>query len=764
MKNTPYHINGKSHVTGQTRFLLDNDRPARMLHMKILFSEFAHAKITSINTYEAAKIPGIIAILTSHDIPGENQIGTLLRDEPLLPENEVNYIGQPVAIVVGISLQACKDAIKAIDVVYQPLKPIITIEEAIQKNLIIGQENKLLKGNPDNQWKNCRHIIEGTISGGGQEHLYLETQRVRVIPDEENHFYVYASTQSPSEAQEICARILNLSSKDITVDVKRLGGAFGGKERSSTIFTALTAMASYHTKQPVEFNMERHEDIPFTGKRHPFKTIYKVGFNENGKLIAGNFNIYLNGGAYADLSLAILERAVWHIDNAYHFQHIKVSGIALRTNLPPNTAFRGFGAPQGIFSIEYIMERISRITGKDIFDLRLLNCYKENETTPYGQEVKEVCFDEIFSKLKKNSNYKKLRESCNTFNKKNKYVKKGIGMVPVKFGISFTATFLNQGAALIWIFTDGTISVSHGGIEMGQELNTKIAQIVARTLGVKINNIKIESTNVKRVANSSPTAASSGTDLNGNAARLAAEKIKKRLIPIAIELLNFEVSEANLVFENNFIFDIHNKNNKIAFVDVISKAYYNRINLGAQAFYKTPNIYFDKKREQGKPFYYFVFGAALSQVKIDTLTGYTKVEKVFIVHENGQSINDAIDTGQIEGAYIQSMGWVTMEEIIINSKGANITNTTSTYKIPTLDDLPDTFNIEMMLRKRKFASVYGSKGIGEPPFIYGISAFLAIKDAIESINNHQTIIDLNSPATPERILLAVEKIKSEHNV
>ena len=764
MEKSPYHINGRLHVTGQTRFTLDENKPSGMLYMKIIFSEHAHAKIITFNSYEASKIPGITAIYTYKDIPGENQIGVVLRDEPLLPENEVTYVGQPVAIVVGNTLSACKKAVQAIEITYEPLEHTLSINDALKKNLVIGKENRLQRGTPETEWNKCPHILEGVIKGGGQEHLYLETQRVRVLPDEDNHFIIHSATQSPTEIQEVCAHILNLTSKDITVDVKRLGGAFGGKERNATIYAALAALASYRTQMPVEFELERHEDIPFTGKRHPFQTKYKVGFDDNGQLMAGDFTIYLNGGYYCDLSLAILERAVWHMDNAYYFPHIKVSGKALRTNLPPNTAFRGFGAPQGIFSIEYVMERIARKTGKDKLDIRLLNSYKEGQITPYGQAVHEVCFNEVFTKLKRMADYESLRKNCELFNKNNRYKKKGIGMIPVKFGISFTSSFLNQGAALIWVFADGTVSVSHGGIEMGQELNTKVAQIVAQTLGVRFDKIKIESTNVKRVANTSPTAASSGTDLNGNAAQMAAAKIKNRLVPLASELLiqryQKNTNQEHVVFEEGWVFDHRYPKQKIAFKTVVEKAYFNRINLGAQAFYKTPGVYFDKEKGMGKPFYYFVFGAALSQVEVDTLTGATKVEKVYIVHENGQSINTNVDLGQIEGAYIQGMGWVTMEEIVVNQKGENTTSTTSTYKIPSFDDLPETFKTEMLKRDRNFASVYGSKAIGEPPFMYGISAFFAIKDAIESVGNHQMEIDLDSPATPERILMAVEKIKS----
>ncbi len=762
MNKAPYHINGKLHVTGQTRFTLDENRPTGLLYMKILFSTEAHARIVSINTYEAQRIAGVRGIFTWKDIPGENQIGVVAKDEPLLPENEVIYVGQPVAVAVAESPEICNRALKAVEVRYSPLEAVFTIEEAAEKNLTLGKENKLQKGNPGEVWNTCPHIIEGTISGGGQEHLYLETQRVRVVPDEDRHFYVYSATQSPTEIQEICARILNLSAKDITVDVKRLGGAFGGKERNSTIYTALAALAAYKTGKPVEFEMERHDDIRFTGKRHAFETRYKVGFDDNGKLLAGDFSIRLNGGACTDLSPAILERAVWHMDNAYHFPHIKITGKTFRTNLPPNTAFRGFGGPQGIFSCEYAMERIAKFLKKDIFEIRALNAYRDGETTPYGQEVREVCFDEVFERLKTLSDYKALRKSCDEFNRNNKYKKRGIGITPVKFGISFTSAFLNQGAALIWVFTDGTVSVSHGGIEMGQELNTKIAQIVAKTLGVSQEKIKIESTNVKRVANTSPTAASSGTDLNGNAARLAAEKIKSRLIPVAKEMLTqrfgLSLNAEEVVFEADFAFAAGRPEKRIPFHEITETAYMNRINLGAQAYYKTPGIHFDREKGKGNPFYYFVTGAALTQAEIDVLTGAYKIQKAFIVHQSAKSINIAVDKGQVEGGYIQGMGWVTMEEIVINSKGENTTGTTSTYKIPSFDDLPGEFKVEMVEKKRKFASVYGSKAVGEPPFMYGISAFFALKDAVESVSGHTKEAELTAPATPEKVLLAVEKM------
>lgn len=764
MKNNPDHLSGELHVTGRTKFIFDELKPVNMLKMKLLHSKYANAEILSIDFSEAEKIAGVIKIFTAKDIPGENQIGVIVKDEPLLPDKKTSFVGQPIAAVVGETIDACNEAIKKINIKYKELKPILSIEEALKNNSIIDKEQKIKTGNPKKYFDKCDNILQGIFKGGGQEHLYLETQRSIVIPDEGNHFFVYSATQSPSEIQDVTARILNLKRKDITVDVKRLGGAFGGKERSATIWAALTALACFLTKRPVEFKLTRIEDIKYTGKRHPFETHYKVGFNNDGKIIAADFKFYINGGAYADLSTAILERGLWHLDNAYHIKNMTASGLALRTNLPPNTAFRGFGAPQGIFSIEYIIERIAFKTNKDIFEIRELNAYKEGEKTPYSQPVYEVCFDEIFKKLKENSNYLSLRKQCNDFNNKNKFLKKGIGIIPVKFGISFTTTFLNQGTSLIWVYTDGSISVSHGGVEMGQEINTKIAQIVANEFGVDIEKIKMESTNTKRAANTSPTAASCAIDLNGNAAKIASQKIISRLISLAVKIFkkdfNKEVKKSDICFKNNYVFDKNNDNEKIPFSSLVNKAYINRINLGAQAFYKTPNIYFNSEKGKGHPFYYFVYGAALTEVKVDTLTGMYKFEKVFIVHENAKTLNYNVDLGQIEGAFIQGLGWCTMEEVLYNEKGENITSSTSTYKIPTISDLPEVFSVDIMDRIRKFSSVYGLKGIGEPPFIYGQSAYFALKNAVESISNHKKESFLRFPATPEAVLLEIENQKN----
>ena len=750
------HIDGELHVTGKTKYLLESPLPQGSLIMQPVYSTYASADILEINYDEALSVPGVVRVLTHKDIPGINQIGVIEFDEPLLPENKVSYIGQPVAIIVCTNKESCTNALSKIKIKYNPYTPILTIEDAETKNSFFDYKQEVKRGNPDKAFDKCDYIIEDEITGGAQDHLYLETQRVLVVPDEGNHYFIYSATQSPTEIQSVVSRILGIKSKDITVDVKRLGGAFGGKERKATIFASLAALASYHTGKPVYFIMSRQDDMKFTGKRHPFKTRYKVGFDKNGKILAAKFQLTTNGGAFTDLSTAVLERFVLNMDGSYFIPDIEIKARIAKTNLPPNTAFRGFGAPQAFFSIEHIIERIAFKLKKDPIEIRIINAYKEGQPAPYGQKIKETYIVESLEKLKRNSNYTGLKKEIENFNRTHKFEKKGIGVVSLKFGISFTSKFLNQGSALVWIYTDGTVSVSHGAVEMGQEVNTKIAQIVANELGIDISKVRIESTNTKRVANTSPTAASTAVDLNGNAALKATQKIKQRLISHATKLFNDNCNKNDVYFQNNKIFCKHS-GKSITFEELVSSAYLNRINLGAQEFYRTPGIGFDREKGKGNPFYYYVYGAALSVVKVDLLTGMYKVEKTYIIHEDGNPVNSHIDIGQIQGAYIQGMGWVTMEEIIYDNNGNNLASNTSVYKIPAYSDTPEVFEIELVKKNRKFASVLGSKGVGEPPFIYGLSVIYALQNAIESISNYKKEAILHLPATPEKVLWEITK-------
>ena len=761
--NEPYHLAGPYLVTGQARFIYDEPQPKDLQIVKILTSPNAHAKIISIDTSQAKKIKGVTAVLTGQDIPGENQIGVGILDEPLLPVNEVNYIGQPVAIVVADKEEIAEHARSLIKVKYQPLKQILTIGQALQRNSYLGPIRKIERGNLVRGFSQSDFTLDGVINTNAQDHFYLETQICRAVPTEDNEIILYSATQSPTEVQEVAARVLGLDSKDITVDVKRLGGGFGGKERAATIWACLAALACYITKKPVELRLSRIEDMSWRGKRHPIEIKYKVGFSKTGKILAYAVDFNLDGGAYADLTMAIMQRAMVHADNAYFIPNIRIIGRPLKTNLPPNTALRGFGAPQGIFAIESVIERIAHKLKTDSNQIRKINFYKEKQETPYEQKFYDAHLDQLLDQLIKNSKYQSLKEDVRQFNKNNRFLKQGIGIAPVKFGISFTKITYNQASALVWVYEDGTISCSHGAIEMGQEVNTKIAQIVASEFGVSLNRVRIESNNTKRIGNSTPTAASADIDLNGNAAKNAVQKIKTRLMPIAVSLLikdfSIRARPGNIVFENNYIFDKNFPRFKINFKRLAQTAYEQRVQLGATGFYKTPRINFDPQKGKGSPFAYFVCGCALSLVELDILTGNFTIKKTFIVHEMGRSINKAVDLGQIHGAFIQGMGWLTIEELILDKNGAYLTNTPSTYKIPTIKDTPQAMHIQIIEWLTKYSSVKGSKAIGEPPLIYGMSVYFAIKNAIESIADYQKEANLKLPATPESIIMAIEEMK-----
>lgn len=762
--NSPYHLSGPALVTGQARYIYDEPKPEGLLCVKVMPSKYAHARIISVNTKQAQKIKGVAEVLTYQDIPGQNQIGVGILDEPLLPNKKVNYIGQPVAVVVAQNEQIAEQALKLINIKYQPLLPILTIDQAIQKQSLLGPIRKIERGNLIHGFNKSDFVIDGQITTNSQDHFYLETQVCRAIPNEDNQIIIYSATQSPSEVQEIVARVLGIKNKDVTVDVKRLGGGFGGKERAATIWAGLAALAAYKTQQPVQLRLSRLEDMSWRGKRHPIQVNYKVGFNKTGKILSYAVDFNLDAGAYADLTMAIMQRAMVHADNCYFIPNIRIIGRPLKTNLPPNTAMRGFGAPQGIFAIEYIIDQIAHKLKVDPNQIRKINFYKEKQTTPYGQPVHDANLPFLFQKLEKNTRYSVLQKQVSEFNQQNKYLKQGIATTPVKFGISFTKISHNQASALIWVYPDSTVSISHGAIEMGQEANTKIAQIVAKTLGLALNRVRVETTNTKRIGNSTPTAASVCIDLNGNAAKIAAQKILDRLTPLAQDIIKsrFNTTPKQISFHNNFVFDRKNPDHKIEFKELVKSAHEARIPLGAHGFYKTPRINFSAEKGKGSPFSYFVFGCAMSLVQVDILSGNFDILKTWIVHENGKPINLAIDRGQIQGAYLQGAAWLTIEELILDDQGNYLTNTPSTYKIPNIKDTPQQMHIEMIETNTRYSSVEQSKAIGEPPFIYGESVYFAIKHAIESIGDYQYQANPKLPATPESILTAVEQIRTKN--
>jgi len=765
MKKLPWHINGKLHVKGDSVFIGEDKKPEGLLYARFLFSPVAYAELKKLDTSKAEALKGITAVLTYRDIPGANQIGHVIKDEPLFPETEIMYFGQPLAMVLSPYPLIAEQAVKLIELEFEELHPIFDIDEADKKKQWYIPERKIENGDVKAALKQAKHTLSGMVENSNQEHFYMETQRCWAVPGEDQTITLYSATQSTMEVQEVLSHVLGIPAHKIVIDVRRLGGAFGGKERAGTLWGCLAGLGAFVTQKPVEVLLDRTEDMLATGKRHPFRSRYKAGFDDTGKITAFDIELLANGGAYADLSIAILERAMFHAENAYHIPDIRIRGRACRTNLPPNTAFRGFGAPQGIFVIENVIEQIAHKLQLDPLQVRLRNLYRKGETAPYGQKINETNLRSLFSRLVKISAYDKLKRQVERFNKANSALKQGIGTVPVKFGISFTTALLNQGSALIWIYIDGTVSVTTGGIEMGQEVNSKVALVVSSVLGIPFDKIRVESSNSQRVGNASPTAASTGSDINGNAARIAAEQLRERFVKKAAEILSersrkkIQTRQIGLADDKAFVKS--NPKHNISIPDLVRELYYNRVSLGAYGYYSTPKVHFDRESGKGHPFAYFVYGCALVRVEIDTLTGDSRLLDAFIVHETGPSLHDDIDRGQIIGAFIQAMGWCTMEDAPHDAKGKYLALSPSTYKIPGIRDLPEKLVVEMVQSPCKEASVFGSKAVGEPPFIYGEAVWFAIRDAVSAVDNHKIIAPLSFPATPEAVLMAVEQLKNK---
>lgn len=763
-----HHESAISHVTGQSVYINDMPVNGQMLAGRVVYSKFAHAAIKSFNLDKARNYPGVRAVLSVHDIPGTNQMGPVIHDEPCLADKVVNFAGQAIFLIAAIDEETALRAENIIEIEFEPLDSILDIETAILKNSKIGDKKRIETGDVDKNLQTSMFQISGTLKTGAQEHWYLETQSCVCIPGEGNEMMVYSSTQHPSETQAIVAEVLDIPRNEVTVEVKRMGGAFGGKETQGNHVAAWAALLANATNSPVKIHLFRDDDQIMTGKRHRFISHYRAGFDADGKILALDVELNSDAGAATDLSLAILERALFHIDNAYFVPNLRVTGQAWKTNLASNTAFRGFGGPQGIAVIETVIDRISRQLKLDPARVRQLNFYQthQNNITHYGEEVENNRLPLIFDKIISNSGYFRLREEVVAFNQKNEFYKKGLALTPVKFGISFTTSFLNQAGALINIFRDGSVVVNHGGTEMGQGLHTKILEITSKELGVSHNEIKVTATNTSKVPNTSATAASSGSDLNGMAVKTGIEKIKNRLLILAAELLSENQTgenslPENISFKDNLVFDNKNPVRTISFKNLISNAYFKQISLSATGFYKTPDIHFDKIKGRGRPFHYFAFGMSVSEVLLDTLTGYHKILKTFIVHDAGDSLTEKIDLGQVEGGFIQGVGWCTSEDIKWNEKGQLLNHSPDTYKIPGVRDIPLEFHIELLKDVPNHSTIRGSKAVGEPPFMHGFSVWLAIKEAISAVGNHRFEPDFQIPATNEVILKSIENIRKK---
>lgn len=764
MKNL-LHDSAQKHVTGEAVYVSDIDFGNRLLYGHVVYSKHAHARILSVNTEAARKVSGVKAVLTYKDIPGANQMGPVVHDEPCLAETVVQCIGQAVVLIAAESTEICLEAAKFIEIEYEPLEAILDIETSMAKENRIAPPRKIERGDIAKGFSESKHIFSGTLTTGAQEHWYLETQAALCVCGEGKEIMVHASSQNPSETQTIVAEVLGWNKHQVTVEVKRMGGGFGGKETQGNHVAAWAALLARETKHPVLVRLFRDDDQIMTGKRHRFFSEYTIGFDDEGLILAYDIILNSDAGYATDLSMAILERALFHAENAYFIPNIRIIGNAWRTNLPSNTAYRGFGGPQGMAAIENAIDRIARFLKKDPLEIRLKNFYGINDRNiaPYKQRIEHNRLYTLYDQLVAESDYKNRRSEINLFNASHKNKKRGIALTPVKFGISFTTCFLNQAGALVHIYADGTIQVNHGGTEMGQGLNTKILEVASAELGVSASQFIVTATNTSKVPNTSATAASSGSDLNGMAVKNAIDTLKERLLPLAKQLLNDQIGseiKEEPVLKNDTIYYPSHPGNSLPFNTLIRMAYLNQISLSATGFYKTPDIYYDKEKGEGKPFHYFAYGMSVSEVEIDTYTGAVKLLRTDILHDVGESLNPEIDKGQIVGGFIQGVGWCTTEEIKWDVSGNLLNHSPDTYKIPGIQDIPVIFNVKLLQNVPNFSTIRRSKAVGEPPFMLAFSVWLAIKDAISAVGNHETEPEYSLPATNERIVLSIEKIKN----
>ncbi len=751
------HDSAPKHVSGEAVYVDDRLEFPNQLHVYARMSERAHARIVSIDTSPCYQIPGVAIAITAKDVPGQLDIGAVMPGDPLLADGKVEFIGQPVIAVAADSLETARKAAMAAIIEYEDLEPVLDVVEALHKKHFVLDSHTHKRGDSATALASAPRRLQGSLHIGGQEHFYLETQVSSVMPTEDGGMIVYTSTQNPTEVQKLVAEVLGVPMNRIVIDMRRMGGGFGGKETQAAGPACLCAVIAHLTGRPTKMRLPRMEDMTMTGKRHPFYVEYDVGFDDDGLLHGIEIDLAGNCGYSPDLSGSIVDRAMFHSDNAYYLGDATINGHRCKTNLASNTAYRGFGGPQGMVAIEEIMDAVARELGKDPLEVRKRNYYGKTErnVTHYYQTVEHNMLEEMTAELEASSDYAKRREDIRAFNAASPILKKGLALTPVKFGISFTASFLNQAGALVHVYTDGSIHLNHGGTEMGQGLNTKVAQVVAEVFQVDIERIQITATNTDKVPNTSPTAASSGADLNGKAAQNAAQIIKQRLVEFAAR--KWQIFEEDVEFKNG---QVRLRDHYISFEELIQQAYFGQVSLSSTGFYRTPKIYYDRSQARGRPFYYFAYGAACSEVIVDTLTGEYKMLRSDILHDVGASLNPAIDIGQVEGGFVQGLGWLTMEELVWNDKGKLMTNGPASYKIPAVADMPLDLRVRLVEnRKNPEDTVFHSKAVGEPPFMLGISVWCAIKDAVASLADYRAQPQIDAPATPERVLWGVEQMR-----
>ncbi|MFK5959367.1 MAG: molybdopterin-dependent oxidoreductase [Lutibacter sp.] len=747
MKN----IDSFGHVRGESLFVDDINTNHGTLYGLAFDSPKAHGIIKNVDYSKAKNLNGVIKIFTYKDILGENQIGGIIPDEPLWAENEVHFIGQPIAFIVAESEAIAKKARALITIKIEEKPVITTAKEAKEKGEFINAPRSFKLGDTTTSFKNCEYVIEGETFSNGQEHLYLETQGCYAIPMENGNIKITSSTQGPTSVQKTVAKVLGIAMHKIEVDVIRLGGGFGGKEDQATPWAVMAAVAVQYLKKPVKYILSRQDDLRMTGKRHPYESTFKIGISKDLKIQAYEVEFLQNSGAAADLSPAIAERTLFHATNSYFIPNVTTTVHSCRTNLPPNTAFRGFGGPQGMFVIEAAIAQVAEKLGIDKKIIQEVNLLHENDEFSYGQIATQVEIKNSWTSAKNKFNLDKLESEITHFNNSNTQFKKGISLMPITFGISFTNTPMNHARALVHIYQDGSVGISTGAVEMGQSVNTKMLQIASQTLGIASSKVKLETTNTTRVANTSPTAASATADLNGKAVLQACNTLIERLTNVAATMLSIDKSAVS--FKNETVF-INGEKSNLNWEKVVEQAMLERVSLTENAHYTTPIIHFDKTKEKGHPFAYHVYGTAITIVTLDCLRGTYETDAVKIIHDFGNSMNIGIDKGQVEGGLVQGIGWMTLEEISYNNEGKLLSNALSTYKVPDVFSAPKSIEIIPLETTGTKMAILKSKAVGEPPLMYGIGAYFAIQNAIKKFNPNYNL-KFNAPFTPEKVLIGL---------
>ncbi|MBS0440409.1 MAG: xanthine dehydrogenase molybdopterin binding subunit [Proteobacteria bacterium] len=751
------HESAHLHVAGEAAYIDDLPELAGTLHCALGLSPVAHGQLKGIALDTLRALPGVVAVLTAADIPGVNDCGSIIKDDPILADGELRYLGQPVFAVIARTREAARRAAAQAKAVLQiePLPAVIAPLEAHAQGQYVLPPMHLQRGDARAAIAAAPHRLKERFEVGGQEQFYLEGQISYAIPLEDGGMRVHCSTQHPSEMQHLVAHALGLHAHQVQVECRRMGGGFGGKESQSALFACVAAVAARRLSRPVKLRLDRDDDFLITGRRHCFWYEVDVGYDDAGRVLGAEVTMVSRAGHSADLSGPVMTRALCHFDNAYWLPDVAMHGFCAKTNTQSNTAFRGFGGPQGAIAIERILDSIARALGKDALDVRRINFYGQGQSTPYGQKVEDNVIHELVAELEATSDYRARRTAIAAFNATSPVLKRGLALTPVKFGISFNVKHFNQAGALVHVYSDGSILVNHGGTEMGQGLNTKVAQVVAHELGVPFESVRVTATDTHKVANTSATAASTGSDLNGKAAQDAARQIRERLAACAAQL--FGGAAAAVRFGGG---QVEVNGISLPFAELVTKAYHERVQLWSDGFYATPGLSWDRDTLQGRPFYYFAYGAAVSEVLVDTLSGEWKLLRADVLHDVGRSLNPAIDIGQVEGAFIQGMGWLTMEELVWHPQsGMLMTHAPSTYKIPTANDCPADFRVRLFENDNAEDSIHRSKAVGEPPLLLPFSVFFAIRDAISSVGAHRVDPPLSAPATGEAILRAVEAVR-----